>query len=172
MIAHRALATAGLAALVACSSPRSSPCEGEPVGTFRLHAVYVADGGCPFAAPSISDFGATLAFGSGTTASLCLDRPEAEPLRGTHDGDHVTVSTPDAGANVSSCACDVQLSESVDGGVIRTDGGAVSGFSGELRDDFWGTDGGVGCERDAGPGATPTCGVPCQIRWQLTAAGG
>ncbi len=169
MIARAALVAAGLAAVTACSSPRPSACEGEPVGTFRFHADFVPDGGCPFAAPSVDDFTGTVAFGSGTTALLCLDRPEAEPLRGTHDGDHVTVSTPDAGANVSSCACDVQLSETVDGHVLRADGGSAAGFSGELRDDFWAADAGATCERDAGAGAPPGCGVPCQLLWRLTA---
>ena len=159
------LASALLGATVlACSSPRPASCPGDRVGTFHLHGDVVPDAGCPFASGPV-DLTATISYGSGATALLCIEVPDAEPLQGTRDGDHVTVTSPDAGANVPSCGCPVQVSETVEGDVARDDGGSAVAFSGELRNDVWAADGGAGCERDAGP---PTCGVPCELRWSLT----
>jgi hypothetical protein len=164
MVGRVALASAlvGLTALLACDSPRPASCEGERVGALTFHGDVVADGGCPFTASAV-DFTATVAFDGDGGALLCIERADAEPLRGTHDGDHLAVSAPDGGANVPSCACAVQVAESVEGDLSR-DGGAVAGFAGELRDHFWPADGGAGCERDAGP----ACGAPCDVRWSLT----
>ena len=170
MLGRGALAATLLAAaLLACDSPRPQSCAGDRVGTFHLRGdvVVVPDAGCPFASPPV-DFTATLAFGSETSARLCVERPDAEPLLGTHDGDHVSLSSDAGAANVPSCACAVTVTESVVGDVLRDDGGAAIGFAGELTDRMDPTDAGASCERDAGPGALPQCGVPCAVRWQLT----
>ena len=92
-----------LAAAGACTSPRPSTCEGQRVGTFQFHGeAGSGDAGCPFASDAGVTFTATVAFGDGTSALLCIDLPEAEPLRGTHVGDHLLVSSPDAGAATRS----------------------------------------------------------------------
>jgi hypothetical protein len=154
----------------ACTSPRPSTCEGQRIGTFGFRAVAGSgDAGCPFASDAGVDFTATVAFGDGTSALLCIDRPEAEPLRGTHGGDHLVVSSPDAGANVPSCACSVLVTESVVGDLVRGDGGSPTGFTGELRNVLEPAVAGASCEPDGGePDAGPSCGVPCELRWQLT----
>jgi hypothetical protein len=160
----------GLAAAAGCDSPRPATCGGQRVGTFRFRGdVASGDAGCPFASDAGLAFTATVAFESDTSALLCIDSPDAEPLRGTHDGDHITVSSPDAGANVASCTCGVLVAESVEGDVVRGDGGNPAGFTGELRNVVSPADVGASCEPDAGAsGAAPRCGVPCELRWQLT----
>ncbi len=161
-----ACAAAALAGLAACDSPRKATCEGERIGTFRFHGEVAPDAGCPFDAPAV-DFTATLTSGGGTSVLLCLDRPDAEPLRGDLSGGHYVVSTPGTAANVPSCTCDVVVEETVD--LVPADGGGAA-FSGELRDVFTPAASGATCERDAAPGSPPGCGVPCEIRWQLTGA--
>jgi hypothetical protein len=63
----------------------------------------------------------------------------------------------------------VVVLESVEGDLLRGDGGSPAGFTGELRNAMSPADAGASCERDAGtPGAAQRCGVPCSVRWQLT----
>jgi hypothetical protein len=169
---HRIAAWAALALVLGCEAgcdaPRATPCPGQRVATlhFQGDPVVPESGACPFDGGSIA-FTATLSYGSATTAFLCVDRAEAEPLRGTREGDHVYVASPAAPANVKDCACAVQVIESVDGGVLRVDGGAT-GFAGELTNEIAPPDGGASggaCELpDGGAG----CGVPCELRWKLS----
>lgn len=164
----------GVAAIPACDAPRATPCSGEIVGTFHFRGEPAAgvDGGtCPFASDAAVTFTATLAFDSDTSAILCVDRAEAEPLRGTREGDHVELASPAAAANVGSCSCGVQVVESVTGDVVRADGGSASRFAGELGNRVAPADGGAGgvsCEPARAADAGPRCGVPCDLRWQLT----
>jgi hypothetical protein len=69
----------------------------------------------------------------------------------------------------------VDVTESVQGNVLRSAGGGANGFAGELTDvmtfhDSATPDGGscepVGSGLDGGP----QCGVPCELRWQVTAS--
>jgi hypothetical protein len=155
---------------VACDAPHATACSGEPVGTFRFRGEPVTGGGggtCPFASDAAVTFDATLAFDGDTSAILCVHRAEAEPLRGTRDGDHVEVASPAAAANVGSCTCGVQVIESIKGDVLRADGGGAPGFAGELGNRVAPANGGASCEPEAGD-AGPRCGVPCELRWQLT----
>jgi len=165
-------AALGLAAAGGCEAARTRICEGDPVGsTLTFHGEPVPDdAGCPFAPDAGITFTGTVTFGSGTSALLCIDRNDAQPLRGTHDGDHLVVSSDAGAANVGSgCACDVLVAESVEGDLVRGDGGSAAGFTGELRNALSPADAGASCEPDAGtPGAPPRCGVPCNLRWQLT----
>ncbi len=162
--------TAGVV-VVACDAPHATTCSGDPVGKFRFRGepVMGADAGaCPFASDAALTFDATLAFDSSTSAILCVDRAEAEPLRGRRDGDHVEVASPTAVANVGSCTCAVQVTESVEGNVLRAaDGGSAPGFAGELVNRVRPADGGASCEPEAGD-AGPRCGAPCDLRWRLT----
>lgn len=164
------LGVAGGVVVVACDAPRATTCSGESVGTFHFRGEPVAGGDagtCPFASDAAVTFTATLAFDSDTSAILCVDRAEAEPLRGRRDGDHVEVASPEAAANVASCTCAVRVTESIKGDVLRADGGSAPGFSGELGNRVAPADGGASCEPDPGD-AGPRCGVPCELRWRLT----
>ena len=160
----------GLAAAGACTSPRPSTCEGQRVGTFLFsREAGSGDAGCPFTSDAGVTFTATVVFGDDTSSLLCIDRPEAEPLRGTHVGDHLVVSSPDAAANVPSCACAVLVEESVEGDLVRGEGGGAASFKGELRNVLRPAVAGASCEPAGGaPDAGPRCGVPCDLRWQLT----
>ncbi len=164
------LGIAGGVVVVACDAPRATTCSGESVGTLHFRGEPVAGGDagtCPFASDAAVTFTATLAFDSDTSAILCVDRAEAEPLRGRRDGDHVEVSSSEAAANVASCACAVRVTESIKGDVLRADGGSAPGFAGELGNRVAPADGGASCEPDTGD-AGPRCGVPCELRWRLT----
>jgi hypothetical protein len=166
----RIAALLGLAAAAACAPPRARTCAGEPVASFQFGGEVIPDdAGCPFAPDAgLSRFSATVTFGSGADAFLCIDRSDAEPLRGTHVGDHVVLSSDAGPANVATCSCDVLVTERVEGDLLRADGGAVVGFSGELKDHLEAADAGASCERDAGTPGAQGCGVPCDLRWQLT----
>jgi hypothetical protein len=167
----RLAAALGLAAAAACDAPRAPTCEGEPVGTLQFHGDLVpGDAGCPFAPDAGISFTATIAFGSGASALLCVDKADAQPLRGTRDGDHILLSSDAGAANVPSCACDVLVVESVEGDLVRGDAGSATGFTGELRDALSpaDADAGASCERNAGTPDEPRCGVPCSLRWTLT----
>lgn len=162
-------AFAALAAILAagCEGPHATPCEGEVAGTFSFQAVPQDGGSCPFGAGPTS-FRGTVSYLADGGALLCIDRPEAAPLSGAHTGDHVTVASGKATANVSACACATTVTETVDGDLVRADGGAVS-FQGTLRDQVDPVaDGGAACEPDGGSAAAARCGVPCDLRWTLT----
>ncbi len=165
-------AIAALALLVACDGPRPPACPGDAVATLRFSgqpAPPSSGDACPFAGDGGVTFTATVAF-SGESAVLCPARPEAQPLGGAHDGDHVIVGAPATSAYVSSCACALDVTEVLEGDVVRSGGMAV-GFTGQLRDVIAPTGGGgASCEPDGGiPDAGPRCGVPCQLTWQVTA---
>ncbi|HET9599850.1 MAG TPA: hypothetical protein VFP65_30020 [Anaeromyxobacteraceae bacterium] len=165
---------AALAAGAACDQPRTVPCPGDRVGSFRFHGTLV-DGGCPFLAPdggqAALDFVATVAYGEGDAVALCVDRADAAPLAGTRQGDAVTLQGAQQPATAPPCACALDVVERVDGQVLRGDGGAATGFAGALTNTLTLVDGGSGvsCEPDAGPGVDAgVCGAPCTARWQLT----
>jgi hypothetical protein len=163
-----AAALVGLAGSSACEAPRPRTCEGEHIGTFSFRGEIVPeDGGCPFAPDGAIRFTATVAFPDGESALLCIENPEAEPLRGSRGGDHVSLSS-ETTVELPSCACEVRVTESVVGDIVRADGGSAAGFSGELRNSIDPADAGASCERDTSPDAAPRCGVPCTLRWQLT----
>jgi len=168
--ARHPLAAAALSALaaVACEATHVTPCPGRPVATlhFRGDPAPGDGGACSFGADAAVAFTATLSVVGGVTAFLCPDRSEAEPLRGSTDGGHVSVSSSRAAANVPSCACAVQVSESVDGDLVPGDGG-VAAFTGAMLDRVEATGAGA-CEPDGGADAAAVCGVPCDLRWELT----
>ena len=159
-----------LLALLGCDAPRATPCPGDRVATFRFQGA-LDEGGCPFRTPAVSFVG-TLAYGAAGQAVLCVDRAEAAPLAGSRDGDRLSLASASQAATVPDCACPVQVTERVDGEVLRSDAGAAAGFAGVLENAVAPTDGGTGagCEPDGGAiDGGPHCGVPCTIRWQLTA---
>ncbi|HEX7622497.1 MAG TPA: hypothetical protein VF400_02920 [Anaeromyxobacteraceae bacterium] len=168
------MALLGLALAVGgCDSQlHALPCPGQAVGTFKFHGVL--DGGCPFspsssASPASLDFTATIASTDPGEVHLCLDSAEAAPLTGSITGDHVTVTSPTpapAGAQtIPDCACAVTVSETLEGDLVRADGG-VTGFAGELRDSVAPGTGvnAASCERTP---AAPSCSVPCVQTWSL-----
>jgi hypothetical protein len=156
--------TVALAALAGCgSNPTVAACPGDRVATLHFRGTLGADSTCAFDADPVS-FDATLAYGAGGTAVLCLTRAEADPLRGTHDGDHVTVSAPAASVAPSGCGCTVAVSETIDATLTRLDAGAVTVNDG---------DGTLTDELAPGGGTTPCapqCVLPCRLRWTLTAS--
>jgi hypothetical protein len=150
-------------ALAACETPQPPPCPGTKVASFDFTATD-AGTSCAFdgGPPPDSAFSATLAWDpDGTAAAICVQLPYAAPDLGTHAGDQVTVGSSSGGNTVSGCDsdCVVTISEVVDGGVTRDDGGRPTGFSGTLRNDLTGAspDGGTSC----------SCGLPCWVIWQL-----
>jgi len=167
---HRLAAALAALTALACEATHVTPCPGTHVATlhFRGDPAPGEGGACPFAPDAAVAFTATLAVVGGTTAYLCPDRSEAEPLRGSTDGGHLSVSSSRAAANVPSCTCAVQVTESVDGDLVSGDGG-VAGFTGAMLDRVEST--GVGaCEPDGGAdAAAAVCGVPCDLRWVLSA---
>lgn len=162
-----------VAALTACDTARPPACPGERVGTFRLRGDLLAsDGSCPFVGDGGLSFTATVSFTGEGQAALCADRVEAAPMVGTRTGDHLTLSTPTTAASAPTCVCSVDVTETLEGDLQRSDG-TVTGFTGALTDVLTVADGGVAgsaaCEPDGGPNdAGPRCGVPCQVRWQLS----
>jgi hypothetical protein len=159
----------GLLAALGCDAPRATACPGDRVGTFRFQGA-LEEGGCPFLTPAVS-FVATLAYDAAGQAVLCVDRAEAAPLAGSRDGDRVSLASASQAATVPACACPVQVTERVDGELLRSDAGAAAGFSGVLENAVAPADGGTGagCEPDGGAiDGGLTCGVPCTIRWRLT----
>lgn len=165
--AVRALALALAAALAGCEARARAPaCPGAPVATLAFTGGPGGDGGtCPSAPDGGLAFTGTLSYGDSGTAYLCLDRLEAAPLAGVRTGDHVTLTAPAAPATLDACGCPLTVVETLDGDLLRSDGG-VAGFSGQLSDDLSPADGGTaGCEKDGGA----SCGVPCTTRWSVTA---
>jgi hypothetical protein len=163
------LASGALAAAVACSAARPQPCPGDPVATFLFHADPVVPAGCPFPSDAGLDFTATVSYTSETTAVLCVERPEAQPLPGTRAGDHLTLAGAATPATAPPCACAVDLVESLEGDVERADGG-VTGFTGELRDALAPADGGAPADCEPRNATATRCGIPCQLTWRLTGA--
>jgi hypothetical protein len=166
-------AIASLAASGACDAPRATSCPGERVGSFSFRAEprvsdpAAAGAGCAFTPDGGLTFNATISYLGETEAVLCVDRPEATPLRGTRSGSHISVGSPQQPATIAACSCAVEVTESVEGDVAP-DGEAVA-FTGELRNVLAtgaGTDP-ASCE--AGSDGGLRCGVPCELRWQLTA---
>jgi hypothetical protein len=160
----------GLLAALGCDAPRAASCPGDRVGTFHFQGA-LEDGGCPFPTPAVS-FVATLAYGAAGQAVLCVDRAEAAPLAGTRVGDRVSLASPSQSATVPTCPCPVQVTERVDGEVLRTGAGAAAGFAGVLESAVAPGDGGTGagCEPDGGAiDGGLTCGVPCTLSWRLSA---
>ncbi len=169
--ARLAMAAAGaaLAAAQGCDSPRPGACPGEAIRSLRFSAELspTGPGTCPPPAnPSLS-FTAALAFGPGPGVALCPDRPDAVPLAGTHTGDHLLVTTRETDANLPGCTCMVRVVESLEGDVVR-DGGAVVGFSGQLRNVITPPSGTASCEpQGGGPNGGAKCGAPCELRWTV-----
>ncbi len=165
LVAPLALASA------ACDSARAPPCPGDRIATFRFASGPALDGGCPFAPDGGISFTATLTLDADSTARLCVDRPQAEPLQGvTYDGGHVVVSSKQpAAASAPGCACDLEVSETLEGDVQSSDGVALA-FSGTLRDRVAPAAGvsAAGCEPDGGAGRDAGCGVPCDLQWVVT----
>jgi hypothetical protein len=140
------------------------------------------EGGCYFAATEDNatragvnvtfDFSATVATSSTGQALLCLQRPEASPLTGTLEGDHLIVAGPSsAAAFISVCNCPMALAETLDGTLTHDSGGSFS-FAGTLRD-VLAVDAGVdpaACEPTPTPITGPQCGVPCELHWTVTTA--
>jgi hypothetical protein len=182
----RALLLAIGAFAAACSSPRIPACPGEPIGTLHLTAdLRAGEGGCYFAVRDDAsektnvnklglkvkfDFTATVATSDTGQTLLCLQRPEASPLTGTLEGDHLSVAGPSSAfAFVSVCACQMTLAETLEGTLTRNPDGSFS-FAGTLRDAlavYGGADPAI-CEPTPIPSTGPQCGVPCELRWTVT----
>ena len=167
-----AAVAAAATALWACEASRTSPCPGDPVGTFAFHATLVAsDGGaCPFAPATPLDFKATVAYGTASDAYLCVERNDAQPLQGTRDGGHLELARDSSGGSVSGCSCNYQVTESLTGDVQLGPDGRPSGFQGVISDAVApppGTDP-AACEpANEVPDAGPTCNLPCRVTWTL-----
>ncbi|GEJ56737.1 hypothetical protein [Anaeromyxobacter diazotrophicus] len=165
--AARALGLALAAALAGCEARAHPPaCPGAPVATLVFSGqADKADGGiCPSVDGGLA-FTGTLSY-TDTQAYLCLDRLESAPLAGDREGDHLTLKAPPAPATLDACGCPLTVVETLEGDLLRSDGG-VTGFSGQLSDDLAPPDGGTaGCEKDGGT----ACGVPCTARWTVTGA--
>ena len=166
---RRAAALLSLVALGACTQAAVAPGPGEPVATLRFSlGEPEAGNGCPSSAdgrPGSVVFAGTLAYAADGAALLCLDRPEAEPLRGTHDGDHVVLAAPPIAAAAGDCTCSPLVVESLEGDLLPRDGGPP-GFEGTLQDVFTAGDGGPSCSTDP----ASTCRIPCTQRWRVTGA--
>lgn len=166
--------TAASLALSGCDNPRPPACPGDRIATFKFRGELLAEDGasCPFVSDAGLSFTATVSFTGETEGALCLDRSEARPLAGARTGDHLTLSAPTVAAAAPTCSCSVDVTETLEGDLVRVDG-AVVGFTGVLRDVLTVADAGdpARCEPAAGPAdAGVRCGVPCQVRWQLGTA--
>ncbi len=154
-------------AMAACESDRPPPCPGSPVATFSL-ATALVDGGSSCApdaglSPG-SSFTAILAWDpvDGGAAALCIQRPDAQPHLGTHQGDQVQVQHTTSDITIPGCSCPdggtMTILEVIDGGVLRGDGGMPVGFSGIVQDH-------VSAASDCG------CGLPCTVSYTLDGGG-
>jgi hypothetical protein len=161
-----------MAASGACDPTRATSCPGERVGSFSFRAEpRVVEPGtgaapCAFTPDGGLTFSATVSYPSETEAVLCMDRPEATPLRGSRSGSHISVASPKVPATVAECSCAVEVTESVEGDV-STDGDVA--FTGELRNVLATSPGTDPTSCEAGADGGPRCGAPCELRWQLTA---
>jgi hypothetical protein len=155
----------------ACEPARPVTCPGERVGTFTFRGEPLAGAAgagtaCAFTPDGGLSFTATVSYLGETEAALCLDRAEATALRGTRSGDHIAVAAPQVPAAIADCPCAVEVAESLEGDVAP-DGEAVA-FTGQLRNALAPAPGTDPASCEAGDG-TRRCGVPCELRWQLTA---
>jgi hypothetical protein len=180
------LAALLLAGCEVYSGPKPAGCPGAKVATFNFTAC-IAVGGLTDGGPSCDGGGSTCPFGppaggavlnpasftaslywdpGGSAAALCIDQPHAEPHLGTHDGDAFDASYLDVGAlvTVDGGSCAVNVLETISGEVLRSDGGAVTGLVGELRNDVSLAGG------ESPDGGTADCGLPCTIRYRLDGA--
>ncbi len=162
---------------LACQTRAPASCPGTPLATFRFLAVPLAPavaGDCPAGASDPISFTATLSTESGGGALLCVQRPEASPLRGSLVGQALSVVGPPVAApgGLSGCSCPVQVTETVEGDLVAggegdgSDAGMV-GFQGELRNALAAASTGGSCAADGGAGGGP-CALPCLSRWALT----
>lgn len=176
------LVTAGIL-MGSCSSSRIPACPGDPIVTLPFHAeLRAGEGGCVFGATVAAaesaglrtsfDFTGIVATSSTGDALLCLERPEASPLRGTLAGDHLAVAGPGAAAFVNACTCGIGVAETLDGSLGTAPDGRTT-FSGTLRDVLSVNEGVDPATCEPAPTATspgPRCGVPCELHWTVTAA--
>ena len=170
LTAPRKAAIPVLAVALACSAPRPPPCPGEPVALLHFQGTRVGGDSCPSIGAATLSFAGTLAWDGDTGALLCPEQAEAQPLRGTRLGDHVVVSSPATAANAPSCTCAVDVTETLEGDLLQPDGGVS--FTGELRNAMAAAPGAdpASCEPASSPSTSPACGVPCEIRWQVSGA--
>jgi hypothetical protein len=153
--------------LLACGTRATQvPCPGEVQGTFQVVAELVDAGACADAlrATTPLDLTVTVSFTGDSGAALCLQRPLADPLVGTREGDRIEVSAPVRASSARGCACTAQLVEGIAGSLERADETGV-GFSGELRVEVSPADGSSSCAPSADG---DVCAVPCSVRWTLT----
>lgn len=159
-------------AAAGCSSSRVPPCPGEPVVVLHFAGTRVSGDTCGSIGAATVSFTATLSWDGDTGALLCPEQPEAQPLRGTRQANHVVVSAPATAARAPACACAVDVAETLEGDLLQADGAAS--FTGTLRDDLAappGVDPATCQPAASSSGAAPaTCGVPCQIQWQVSGA--
>ncbi|HET7755122.1 MAG TPA: hypothetical protein VFK85_14535 [Anaeromyxobacteraceae bacterium] len=156
------------AALLACETRATpEPCPGVVQGTFQLSGELTEGASCAETsggATGAIDLTVLVSFTGESGAAVCLQRPLAEPLLGTREGDRIDVSAPARSGAARGCACTVQLLERISGTLLR-DGGVVTGFSGELNTQLAPADGTSSCAAAAEAGA---CDVPCNVRWTLS----
>jgi hypothetical protein len=162
----------GAAAAGGCSSAHAPACPGEPVAVLHFSGARVGGDACPSIGAAAVSFTATLSWDGDTGALLCPAQPEAQPLRGTRRGNHVVVSAPPTSARAPTCACAVDVAETLEGDLLQADG--APSFTGTLRDDLAAAPGAdpATCQAAGSTSGTapPVCGVPCEIEWQVTGA--
>jgi hypothetical protein len=118
--------------------------------------------------PTLPPFTATVAYGAqGSSAALCVSRPQASPFLGTRapasGGETLSVALDSAGAVLAACAatCAVTVHHAITGTVARDPlSGVATAFTGELVETA---------------SATPTaacapCASPCTATWTLAPA--
>lgn len=155
-----------LLGLLACGTRATQePCPGSVQGTVQVVGQLVEGEACAAAAGvGTIDLAFEVSFTADGGAAVCLQRPLADPLLGTHDGDVLEVSTPIRPGAATGCACEVQIAERITGTIAR-EGGTVTGFQGELELELSPADGSPTCApADEGT----TCAVPCRVRWTLS----
>ena len=163
----RALLPVLFLALLACETRATQDaCPGDVQGTFRLVGELVDGAACAEVggATGTIDLTVAVSFTGETAAAICLQRPLAEPLVGTRDGDRIAVSAAPASGTARGCACTVQLLERIEGTLSR-EGGVATGLSGDLSAELSPADGAPTC---APAEDGDTCSVPCVVRWTLS----
>ena len=156
------LAGLALAGCEVYSVPAPVKCPGTAVGLFTFSLAY-ADAGstCPPGVAANTVLGgvtATLTFQEDGGAAICLDRSHAVPFYGSHAGDHVVVSNFDPAAPVNGCSCNVPVTNTITGDVVRAADGGFVDFASSWLSVLAAPDGGA-----AQDGGICGCGLPCQV---------